>query len=184
MKKTTTLRFAAMLAIALTATSTLSSCAASAPSNVTTASASKEAGVFTKEVRTCVTNDSKEHATLVWAADLKSPTGTGYLDVGETFCAQGEATEALLTFPDSVKTAILANNPVIGYPFIKFRSGPNHTITVCDLGRCFEEYETVTFASAGYSQGETVNSDVEGHHLSATREGNTDVINFAISILD
>lgn len=184
MKKTTGGRHATMFAVALTALLVLSSCAANTVTATPTASASQEAGVFTKEVRTCVTNDSKQHLSLVWAADLKSPTGTGYLASGETFCAQGEATEATLRFPDSIITSILANNPLIGYPFIKFRSGPHHTITVCDLGQCSEEYETVTFASAGYSQGETVTSDVEGHQVSATREGNTDVINFSISILN
>lgn len=179
MKKISFLGSVAAVTLTLSATLALSSCAGSSPSVSATASATKDAGAITKDLFVCFTNKSTSAVKLEWVWGVDTHAQSGMLPVGQTYCALGSVPKAILTFPDTFQTAVTGENPFIGAPSLTFTDvGP------CDNGSCAYNPHPREYASAGYAEGETVGSDVEGHQLSAKRQANTDVINFAISILN
>ena len=167
------------LALAVAATLALSSCSGQAPSVSATAAATKDAGAITKDLSVCFTNTSTSAVKVEWVWGVDTHAESGMLAVGQTYCAAGSAPKAILIFPDAFPTAITAENPIVSSPTLTYTDlGP------CNNGSCAYNPHPVEYASASYAQNETVGSDVEGHHFAATRKANTNVINFAISILD
>lgn len=136
-------------------------------------SPTRSAGVFSKDTHVCFVNNSSEMPNLTWlSTGLDTYTGQGPMPQGQQGCAEGSAPQATVKFSDGFTTFVLASNVAIGYPEVGFR----------DKSTYQKGYKT--FASSGYSIGETIGSDVEGHHFSVTRNEDSDFINFTIKILD
>jgi hypothetical protein len=80
-----------------------------------------------------------------------------------------------VTFSDSFATKMGTGNPMVGTPGVFFESVPEPSRP---------SVAGITYTSARYAQGETVSSDVQGHHFSVTRNADDDWINFTVTILD
>ena len=183
MKKVKRSPYAIALVLAITATLLMTACTGTSTVAVpsVTAAATKQAGIFTKDVNACFTNDSAQPVTFSFDEGSLRGNSRTVLNKGESFCAQAAEIMTSIRFPNNFSTTLTVSNPLVGAPAIKYASTGYYPVTDCDV-TCIEEERLVTFASASYAQEETVGSDVEGHHFEATRKANTDVINFTISI--
>ena len=121
--------------------------------------------------------------TLEWGQGVSSNTGSGTLAVGKTLCGEGLGPKAVITFADAFSTEIRTFNQHLGYPFVSFNRFPYYSPAVCTDGVCTGAKRPKKYASATYSQGETVGSDVEGHHFAVTRNTDDDWIQFSVVIL-
>jgi hypothetical protein len=189
MNMTAPWRRAAVLALATATLLSLSACApalpASAPSTAAAPlSPTKKAGVFTKDIHVCFDNISATAVTIDWISDVSTNSGSGTLAAGQSFCGEGPAPIAGVTFSDSFATHVVTYNPAIGQPGVLFNSVALHQAQYCDGDACNTVMEANTFANAVYAEGETVGSDVEGHPFTVTRTADDDWINFTIAILD
>lgn len=138
------------------------------------------AGLFSKDTKLCVRNGTSENLTIKWdtRAGVNSYEGQGKLLPGAQLCAEGSIVPAQVTFPSGFATVVEAQNPAIGYPAVTFYSGDHVTYRT-------EEDVIITgveYASAFYSEGETVNSNVEGHQITTTRLQNNSWVNFLVTI--
>lgn len=142
-------------------------------------SPSKEAGLVTKDVVLCFTNMSVADVAIKWK-HVSSFEQEGTLTSGQTFCGEGNAPTAILTYSDGSTLGIDGNNPAIGQPSVYVNS-TTETRKVCDAdGSC--GYVPVDLASGRFTEGESKNFDVERHQFTVTREANTEWVNFAITI--
>lgn len=167
-------RRATVLALASVTLLSLTACAPGAPLNAasttdSTTSAVKEARLV-RHVHVCFENTSSGKVSLTWTSGVSTTGGSGALDSGQQLCAEGPEPMATVTFSDSFATNVRAVNPLADYPWIFFKPNPTRA--------------GIDYTSAQYAQGESVNSDVQGHHFSVTRKADDDWINFAITILD
>ena len=183
MKKIKQSPYANAFILAITSTLVLSACAGtdtgSGSTSVTpTASSTKEAGIFTKDINVCFENKTPSPVGLKWEAGVSTHSAISSLAVGETACGEGEGPFVLVTFADTFTTRVTtANNPLLE-PVLYFRA-PRISVGEAYTGQLGDSY-----ANASYSQGETVGSDVEGHHFAVTRNADDDWIQFTVVIND
>lgn len=140
----------------------------------------EQAGLFSKDTHLCVLNGTSENLSLKWDthSGVNSFQGEGKLVPGAQMCAVGSIVPAKITFPSGFATVIEAQNPALGYPAVAFYSADHVTYQT-------EEDVIITgieYASAYYSEGETVNSNVEGHQITTTRQSNSEWVNFLVTI--
>lgn len=141
-----------------------------------------EAGLFSKDTNLCIQKGSSSHITISWdtrgRAGINSTQGEGKLLPGAQLCGEGSRVPVKVTFPSGFATVVEAQNPSIGYPIVAFYSGDHFSYYSGDK----LVITGVEYASAYYSEGETVNSNVEGHHITTLRLPNTDWVNFRVTI--
>lgn len=171
---------ATRLALASTLLLSLSSCTIAPPSSST----AKEAGIFSKDIHVCFDNNSGNAVILDWTSGVSTNSGSGTLDDGQSFCGEGPDPLVRLTFSDSFATQVVVANPSIGQPGVSFHSVAQHQVQYCDGDVCRSVMESDIYADATYAEGESVGSDVEGHHFSVTRDANNDWVNFTATIID
>ena len=171
--------FAAALALSACATPSSSIVSASP-----TASSTKEASIFTKDVNVCFENKSPSPVALEWKSGLSTYAAAGNLAVGETACGEGTSPSVLVTFADTFRTLIHASNDNFMYPRFVFRGFSTYVHSVCADGVCTEKPGWKEYAAGFYAQGETVGSDVEGHHFAVTRKTDDDWVQFTVVIND
>jgi hypothetical protein len=171
---------AAVLALAAATLLSLTACAPSAPpSTAQTAAApsspAKEAGLLNRDIHVCFNNTSATAATIEWLWGVNTNSGSGTLKVGQTLCGEGVDPTVRVTFANSFATKMSTGNPMVGEPGVSFDSIPEPARP---------SVTGLTYTSAKYAPGESVTSDVEGHHFSVTRNADDDWINFTVTILD
>lgn len=140
----------------------LAGCASPQPSET------PEAHGILRDTFVCFVNDSRIPLTITWDQKVNSFDGEGKLLPGKKFCGEGVGTSAKLRFPAGFTTYVVSQNAPLMEPHLLFKSEDNDK----------------TYASAFYSENETVNSDVEGHSISAQRLEDNEWINFEIRILN
>ena len=123
-------------------------------------SPAKNADIFTKDVRVCYFNDSKENLTLTNFRYADSRP-IGVIKPGNSVCTQGSRVITYMKYDDGYAFYTIAWNSEVLYPEVVFNRS-NDT----------------PMAEAYYSEGETVNSEVNGRSWSVTRLDDTDYKEF------
>jgi hypothetical protein len=131
----------------------------------------KQAFQVSRDVHVCIDNASGSAVKIAWQG-VDSSTGEGTLRAGTTYCGLAAHPDASVTFSDGTVSYVKGSNFAVGYPSITFVDVPTKTSNY------------TIYAQAYYSTGETVVSDVQGHHFSVTRAEDSDWINFNMTILD
>ena len=120
----------------------------------------KKADFLTKDVRVCYFNDSNENLTLTNFRYAESKP-IGVLKPGKSACAQGSRVIAYMQYDDGYTFYTIAWNSEVLYPEVVFNRS-NGT----------------PMAEAYYSEGETINSEVNGRSWSVTRLDDSDYKEF------
>lgn len=163
---------------------TLVAVTACSPSQPVTAPTSKEAFGILRHVNHCIVNARADDVSLTWQKGeygVSTFTGEGKLKSGDSFCAEGSSVRAFVTFSDGFGAYVVATNFPLTYPDVRFESRDSRYQPDKTLGYIL--YVGTTLASASYAQGETVESDIEGHHVSVTRHADTEWVNFDTTLL-
>jgi hypothetical protein len=163
----------------------LSACATSETSSTSQASptATKEAGIFTKDIVTCITNNSGSPIDVSWTRGLSTHDSSGTLAVGGRACGEGPAPKVKITYADGFGTYLNADNPVVGTPYVIFTSTDEQETLNCDAGgSCSTEIKGKELSGYSYSQGEAKTNNVSNHTIVVTRLSDSDWINFEISV--
>lgn len=138
------------------------------------------ASLGSRDVYVCIVNESSQKIFVEWSSTtgVSSHEPSGAVDKLSQSCAEGPLVNADISFMDEFVTVLEAQNPVIGYPSVGFYSAEHFTHNVGgEIVITGNEY-----ASASFSVGETVNSDVEGHQFSVTRTANNAWVNFTVTV--
>jgi hypothetical protein len=166
------------LALVTSTLLSLTACSPTAPSSPIT----KEAGGLLRDLHVCFENSSSAVVSIEWTSGVSTNRGSGSLGPGQSFCGEGREPQAGVTFSDSFATNVVTENPLLRQPKVYFKEVVGHVFQLCEE-ICHDEMQFETYALATYAEGETVDSDVEGHHFSVTRNADNDWINFTITIL-
>jgi hypothetical protein len=162
--------------------------ACSSPAPVVTASgspSSKDAGLFTKDVFVCIENTSDSPVTIAWTYGVSSTTGSGQFAPGQKTCGEGGSPEAKITFGSGFATLMSAANPALSEPAISFlHTEPYQKVVCVDTGSCSLEWTRDKYITQWYSVGPSLDNDVEGHHIVATRTADNGWINFSAKIVN
>jgi hypothetical protein len=165
------------LALSIVATLTaltLTGCSAEATAPV--AIPTKSAGLVTKDLSVCFSNNSTHDVTVNWDKAYSTSTfqGTGVLSSGSTFCGEGSWPYVPVIFADGFKTWVDAANLPLHQPSIGFiNQGPHGS-----------EDTYAPYALESYGVGQTITNDVKGHAVAVTRGEDSDWINFTITFVN
>lgn len=181
-------RRAVALTLALAAALVLSACSGAnsttVPSAEASASATQEAGIFTKHVNVCFENKGQGPVTISWRHGVSTDTGSGNLPVGQSVCGEGSAPVAGIAFSGSFTAVVIAQNPALGPPSVSINNSVQVKYNYCTGKICDTRMVYPEYTRADFTQGQTVLSEFEGHHVAITRNSNDDWIQFSVVILD
>lgn len=128
--------------------------------NLLTTQPSKEADFLTKDVRVCYFNESKENLTFTNFRYVATKP-IGILKPGKSVCTLGSRVIAYMQYEDGYAFYTIAWNSEVLYPEVVFNRSNDTPI-----------------AESYYSEGETVDSEVNGRSWSVTRLDDSDYKEF------
>jgi hypothetical protein len=159
---------------------TLSSCSAVGNASETpTASGTPQAHGVLRDVFMCFENTSGAPVSIEWVEPgTSSNSGQGALAAGKTFCGEGGKAQAAVSFSGGDPIYVYGYNTLFIEPRIIFK---NSYYSDTDPG---VPSNWKQFGNESYSVGQTIVSDIQGHHFSITRGADDEWIQFSITIQD
>lgn len=172
-----------LVALTFTALFTALSMTACSSTSAPTNEVTKEAGVFTKDITVCFTNESNEEVDLQWVSGISSNDGSGTLATDESFCGEGPDPRILATFSDGFATYLDAYNPVVGEPSLTITSTSSKRVLDCSPGQdgCHQTTEAEVYFVSTFGQGETLRAKSGAHPSTISRQADSDWINFVVT---
>jgi hypothetical protein len=171
-------------ALALTGCS--ASVTASPDASSPSASATKDAGWFTKDVHLCFENTSGKTVYINWIQKVSTYDGSGVLPAGKKYCGEGEQPKAQVSYANGFTANLEGRNFPLYQPLLNVTGVI--PLSIGEYGKCSHPgcdgviYYDV-YSTDDYAVGDMHDINVEGHHFLNKRDADNDWINFSVNIV-